>query len=700
MLASVVVTASFVYSQEQQPKPAEQQGVQAPAERPRNPFLRRVRAPEFPRDVEWLNSAGPIRLHDLRGKFVLLDFWTYCCINCIHVLPELKKLEHAYPKELVVIGIHSAKFDAEKGPKNIEDAILRYEIEHPVINDAEHHVWNQFGARSWPTVLMIDPEGYAVWGTSGEIEFADVDHLLKAVLPFYRQQGLVDETPVRFHGVADRVQQRTPLRFPGKVLADEEGGRLFISDSNHNRIVIATLDGVLIDVIGNGDAGRQDGRYDTATFDHPQGTALAGDVLYVADTENHLLRKVDLQARQVSTIAGVGRQGRNPWPGAERDGVAPGEGWRGPPRETPLNSPWALAVHNDQLFIAMAGPHQIWSLPLDESAIGPYAGNGREDIVDGPLLPQQPYALGASSFAQPSGLASDGQWLYVADSEGSSIRAVPLDRSQRVRTVVGTSELPYGRLFTFGDRDGDREQVLLQHVLGVTFHEGQLYIADTYNNKVKQVDPVTGRTATLCGTAEPGNSDEPARFDEPAGISYANGRLYIADTNNHSIRTYDLGSGKVDTIEIQGLQPPTAQNDPRPDFSSAVRVDVPPARVRIDGDKVRLQAIIELPEGWKLNPGVSPEFWLRVLAGGESLKAPLPEHGRFKEGRTLELALPVREEGASKLEVSMMFYYCQEGGEGLCRVGSVVWSVPLEATREPRAASEVLLLHRVMAETP
>jgi len=206
----------------------------------------------------------------------------------------------------------------------------------------------------------------------------------------------------------------------------------------------------------------------------------------------------------------------------------------------------------------MAGPHQIWRMPPSGKTIGPYAGNGREDIVDGPLLPREPFAAGYASFAQPSGLASDGTWLYVADSEGSSIRAVPLDGRGNVQTLVGTSALPYARLFTFGDVDGLPGLARLQHPLGIVFHRGQLYVADTYNNKLKRIDPKTGVVQTLAGNGQPGDSDSPPRFNEPAGITAAGGKLYVADTNNHLIRVVDLDhDGRVSTLSIAGLTPPS-----------------------------------------------------------------------------------------------------------------------------------------------
>lgn len=512
-----------------------------------NPFPRRLDVPPLPADLTWLNTDQPLKLEDLRGKFVLLDFWTYCCINCMHILPELKELEKNYADNLVVIGVHSAKFDTEKDTKNITEAILRYEIEHPVINDWQFKVWRQFGAQAWPTVVLIDPEGKAVWGRSGEITAGEVREVLAKAMPYYRKKGLLDTKPQVFQRESGKAEEslRT-LKFPGKVLADEPGRRLFIADSNHNRIVVAGLDGKLIGVIGSGSAGRSDGDYQTASFNKPQGMALKGETLYVADTENHLLRAVDLGRRQVRTVAGTGRQNRKP--AADLTETRR-------PRQTALNSPWALYVHEGFLYIAMAGAHQIWIMPLDEKSIGPYAGNGQEDIVDGRLLPRRLYSPGYASFAQPSGLAGDGRRLYVADSEGSSIRAVPFDRGGPVTTVVGTADLPSARLFTFGDADGPADRARLQHPLGVVYHAGRLYVADTYNNKIKSVDPATGEVVTLKLIDETG-ADATAGFNEPAGISAAADKLYVADTNNHRIAVIDLnrktnGAFHVSTLGLQ-----------------------------------------------------------------------------------------------------------------------------------------------------
>ncbi len=497
-----------------------------------NPFPGRPKAPELDGGHGWLNTSGEITLKDLRGKVVLIDFWTYCCINCIHVLPDLHYLEKKYPNELVVIGCHSAKFDNEKDTEAIRRAIVRYEIEHPVINDADMIVWRKFRASAWPTIVLLDPEGNFCGYVSGEGNRELLDEVIQKVIAFHKAKGTLDTTPVRFDLERDHLPSG-PLKFPGKLLADKAGNRLFISDSNHNRIVVSSLDGKLIDVIGSGHIGSKDGSYADAQFDHPQGMALSGDLLFVADTENHQLRVVDLMAKTVTTLAGTGEQARFRESG-------------GPLKTTALNSPWDLTVVDDTLFVAMAGPHQIWSHKLGSDSISVFSGSGREDILDGP------HAMAA--LAQPSGIVSDGKSLFVADSEGSSIRAVPFDRTKLVRTVVGTADLPRGRLFEFGDVDGAKEQVRLQHALGVVYDSGKIYVADTYNNKIKVVDAKTGETKTIAGTGEAGLADSPAQFDEPAGIAYAKGLLYVADTNNHLVRVIDLASGRVSRFEIQGLR--------------------------------------------------------------------------------------------------------------------------------------------------
>ena len=489
---------------------------------------RRPPAPELDGGVGWLNTAGPIKLQDLRGKIVVLDFWTLCCINCLHTLPDLAKLEQKYANDLVVVGVHSPKFDEEKDTEAIRKAILRYEVSHPVVNDANQTIWNAYDAHSWPTLVLIDPEGNLVAEGSGEGLYEALDLNIGRLVKEFKDKKLLDEKPRKFELARFSESGASPLFFPGKVLADEAGKRLFISDSTHHRIVITDLEGKKIAVAGDGQSGVDDGAFGKARFNDPQGLALDGDTLYVADRKNNLIRALDLKAKAVTTLAGTGEQGD------DRENA-------GPPLKTALNSPWDLMLHDGQLFIAMAGFHQIWKLDLAKGVIGPYAGMGMENIRDGTLF--------SACFAQPSGLTTDGVTLYVADSEVSGVRALQLDGKGKVKTIVGQG------LFEFGDVDGVGDDVRLQHALGVVYHDGKLYVADTYNSKIKVIDPEKRSSTTFVGGEPEGWLGTPV-FSEPGGLSYADGKLYVADTNAHRIRVVDLKTKAVSTLALQGVEPP------------------------------------------------------------------------------------------------------------------------------------------------
>ena len=491
------------------------------------PYEQTVRAPDFTGAVGWLNVKGPLSIAELKGKIVLVDFWTYCCINCMHVIPDLKKLEAKYPNELVVIGVHSAKFQNEKDLDNLRNAVRRYGIEHPVANDSGFAIWRAYDVHAWPTLVLIDPEGFVAGKVSGEGNYEMLDHSIGRLAADFRAKGKLNESPLpqldpRF--TLHALRSTSPLLFPGKVIADEKGKRLFIADSNHNRIVVADLSGKVRAVIGSGKAGLKDGNYQMAEFRGPQGMALSGETLWVADRENHALRRIDLAKKTVTTVAGTGEQGRGPG----------GEG-----SKTGLNSPWDLVLVGGKLFIAMAGSHQIWTYDLKTGRAEPFAGSGREDIRDG--------AGPEAWLAQPSGLTTDGKKLYVADSEVSAVRGVWLETGA-VETLVGKG------LFEFGDRDGPFTEARLQHPLGVAWRGGKLFVADTYNHRIKIFDLEKKTSSSWAGTGKPGKLDgaEPA-FNEPGGLSAAGGSLYIADTNNHVIRVADLKTGRVRTLILKGL---------------------------------------------------------------------------------------------------------------------------------------------------
>ena len=454
----------------------------------------------------------------------------------MHIFPQLRKLERKYASELVVVGVHSAKFPTEKETDSLTAAVRRCELEHPVINDAEFQVWQQYSCRAWPTLMFIDPRGNVIGKHEGELTFEQFDTLMSGMVAEFDELGIMQRSPLP---TTPPPGPQNALSFPGKVLADEAGGRLFIADTNHNRIIVSSFDGDVKQVIGSGEEALVDAPLAQSAFNHPQGMAIDGDILYVADTENHAIRRVDLQAGHVETIAGTGEQGY------DRTGGRPG-------RSTSLSSPWDVVLHNGVVYIAMAGIHQLWSLDLETGIVGPYAGSGREAITDGPLA--------TSALAQPSGITigndgSGGERLYFADSETSAIRNCDLDPNGSVRTIIGLG------LFEFGDVDGDDFRVRMQHPIGITHHVSDdggsvLYVADTYNHKIKRVLPKTRSAFTVAGVGKPGHVDGPfaqACFSEPSGLSIANRKMYIADTNNHAIRVADMETGEVATLELTGL---------------------------------------------------------------------------------------------------------------------------------------------------
>ncbi len=440
------------------------------------------------------------------------------------MLPQLAEVEKHFPDELVVIGVHSAKFPGERAGGSLRSAVQRYEIDHPVVNDEDMDIWSSYSVRAWPTLMFLDPQGRVVGKHEGE---APADALIDAIedlIKRYDDEGQINRAPIP--GVKQMERPATALAFPGKVLADASASRLFVSDSGHNRIVVTGLDGSNPLVIGDGDEGLVDGGYAEARFHDPEGLALDGQILYVADRRNNAIRRVDLSAQTVSTIAGTGEPGM-------------GFAEAGPARSIDLRSPWDLALVGQTLYIAMAGMHQLWALDFASGMLRPYAGSGREGIRDGDLA--------GAWLAQPSGLVTDGSKLYFVDSETSSIRIADLPPYDEVRTIVGTG------LFDFGDVDGTGDRVRLQHPLGLAIGDGVLYVADSYNHKIKRIYPAERRSESWLGNGAAGEQDgseEEASFHEPAGLSVATGRLYIADTNNHRVRVADLVTGEVETLTI------------------------------------------------------------------------------------------------------------------------------------------------------
>lgn len=530
--------------------------------------MARVRAPQL-RGRQWLNTGGrELKLGDLRGKIVLLDFWTFCCINCLHVLDELRPLEEKYSDVLVVVGVHSPKFEHERDPAAVAAAVERYGVAHPVLDDPDLQMWQQYAAKAWPTLAVVDPEGYLVASMAGEGHAEGLARLIDELVEAHEAKGTLHRGEGPYLAPAPPA---TALRYPGKALA-LENGHFLVSDSAHNSIVELAADAeTVVRRIGSGTRGRADGTPEAAQFSEPQGLCLlpaevaetAGYDMVVADTVNHLLRGVKLDTGEVITVAGSGR----PW----RSGVDSGT--------ADLSSPWDLAWYDGRVIVAMAGIHQLWWFDPVERTAGVYAGTTVEALRDGDLPDVW--------MAQPSGLAvsDDGTRLWIVDSETSALRYVA---GGVMHTAVGQG------LFDFGHVDGSAEQALFQHPLGVcALPDGSVLVADTYNGAVRRFDPATNEVSTIeSGLAEPSDVVRTRAGDVVVVESAAHRLARIAPgaltvtTRGPRLRTErppsDLAPGEV-TLDVVFTPAPGQKLDDSYGEPTRLEVSASPPELLLEG---------------------------------------------------------------------------------------------------------------------
>uniref|UniRef100_A0A4W3I3Q4 NHL repeat-containing protein 2 n=1 Tax=Callorhinchus milii TaxID=7868 RepID=A0A4W3I3Q4_CALMI len=653
-----------------------------------------VKAPEFEEGLEWVNTDGPLLLHkDLYGKVVVLDFFTYCCINCMHILPDLHALEQKYSSKdgLVVIGVHSAKFPNEKLLQNIQNAVLRYNITHPVVNDADAKLWHELNVTCWPTLIILGPRGNILFTLIGEGQKEKLFSFISVTLKYYKEKGEISDHDIKSKLYRDSLPP-SPLLFPGKIAVDNSGDRLAIADSGHHRILITKKNGGILHSIGGPGSGWKDGNFLEASFNSPQGVLMKDSNIYVADTENHVIRKIDLVNEKVSTIAGVGVQG------IDREGGKIGT-------KQSISSPWDLTsgtsgneINNYRiLFIAMAGTHQIWALFLEDGKLPKgrnykketcicFAGSGNEENRNN----SYPHKAG---FAQPSGLSlAPEPWtcLFVADSESSSLRSVSL-KDGAVKNVVGGERDPLN-LFAFGDVDGVGVNAKLQHPLGVAWNKqrGLLYAADSYNHKIKVIDPKTKHCATLAGTGEASNIIGPsfsqATFNEPGGLCVGEhgNVLYVVDTNNHQIKVLDLETQIVSVLPITAkdtvdavlpVKPKKASR--RPKTATAVRLS--PLAVS-SGLTLQFILKIALPDGAKLTEG-APSFWElsaedhEYLLEGQKINGEIADLDNVPD-ITFTVPAPVQTDDFV-LSINVYLYFCNKN-DNTCLMKEISFKQPLE----------------------
>ncbi|MEU3185024.1 NHL domain-containing thioredoxin family protein [Streptomyces sp. NPDC006923] len=594
------------------------------------PRRARVRAPELIGKGGWLNTGDTsYTLADLRGRIVILDFWTFCCINCLHVLDELRELEEKHRDTVVIIGVHSPKFVHEAEHQAVVDAVERYEVHHPVLDDPELATWKQYAVRAWPTLVVIDPEGYVVAQHAGEGHAHAIERLVQELEAEHAAKGTLrrgDGPYVPPEPVA------TDLRFPGKALA-LANGNLLVSDSSRHQLVELEPDGeTVVRRIGTGERG-----FGRDSFSEPQGLALLPDgKVIVADTVNHALRTYDPVSGAIETVAGTGRQW---WQGSPT---------AGPALEVDLSSPWDVAWWADRVWIAMAGVHQLWTYDPATGTVEVAAGTTNEGLVDGPAA--------EAWFAQPSGLATAGDRLWIADSETSALRWAERDREDGfvIRTAVGTG------LFDFGHRDGEAGQALLQHPLGVTaLPDGSVAVSDTYNHALRRFDPATGEVTTLA-----------TDLREPSGAVLVGEDIVVVESARHRLTRLRLPD---EAVRVEAVAHRTQR----------AATEVAPGALRLD-------VVFTAPSGQKLDTRYGPSTRLLVSATPPEL---LADGGGAGSDLSRELVLA---DGITEgvLHVSAMAASCDDDPANeypACHVHQQDWGVPVRVTESGTARLGLVL---------
>jgi thiol-disulfide isomerase/thioredoxin len=596
----------------------------------------RVRAPELV-GTRWLNTGDKsYSLKDFRGKVLLLDFWTFCCVNCIHVLDELRPLEDEFADVLVTVGVHSPKFAHEAEPGAVVDAVERAAVHHPVLDDPELTTWQAYAVHAWPTLVLVDPQGYVVHVVAGEGHVDALRQVIRDLVAEHEQRGTLHRGEGPY---VPPTAAETELRFPSKALATPTG-TLLVADTAHHRIVELADDArTVVRAIGTGTRGRADGAPEQASFAEPGGLALlppevAAQVGYdvlVADTVNHLIRSIRLSDGTVGTVAGTGEQ----WRFGATDGAA---------TDVDLSSPLDLAWWHpaNGVVLALSGNHTLSLFDPIAGTVRRFAGNTTEGLQDGPLAD--------AFFAQPSGLAATEDRLWFVDAETSALRFIELESDFVVRTAVGTG------LFDFGHRDGAAAKALLQHPLGLAvLPDGSVAVADTYNGAIRRYDPDTARVSTLA-----------TDLAEPTDLVVLGDDLIVVVSAAHELDR-PIPPGLADElVHGQAHQVRRPATDLAPGEVALTVIFDPPPGQRVDeryGPSTRLEITSSPPELLKSGAGVGVEL-----------------------SRTLVLADDIPN---GVLHVIAQAASCDEVGEHpACRLSRQDWGVPVRlqdwgATRLP-----------------
>ncbi len=591
----------------------------------------------------WLNTSRALTQDDLKGRIILLDFWTYCCINCIQVMPDLRYLEDKFGDDLTVIGVHSAKFKNEGDSENIRQAILRNDLRHPVVNDFNFATWKAFDVHAWPTFVLIAPNGAIEKAVGGEGHRAELESAIEGLRSRYA--GSINKAALPM-ALEKNKQPETVLSFPTKLasFASMSGiaQNLVVADTGHHRVLTMqpTDNGTTqVDtIIGSGVEGFKDGSFKEAQFNHPQGVLASinwgggPQLIYIADTGNHALRVADLAARTVTTLAGNGTQGHD-----RHVENKPG-------LEAQMASPWDIAFYPDKqhVVVTQAGLHQLWSYNTETKTVSAIAGSGSETITDG--------AFPGNALAQPSGVSALDGVLYFIDAETSSLRMMS---GGNVKTLIGTG------LFDFGFKNGVQGVARMQHPLGLVATAQGEYVADAYNHSIRLFND--GRLSTFAGHGERGHRDGPvkeARFNEPNAVIAVGKALYVADTNNNAIRVIE--GGKVSTLKIQ---PPASADVPEFSKDALPNLSVLKPQALAAGKDITVR--LGLQAGWHINADAPSSLALFAMT-------PMPLAVVSFDKQALqashELVISKLEKGEYRLQGTV--YYCADAAGSQCLLKS------------------------------
>ena len=593
---------------------------------------------------EWFNISRPLEVSDLKDRIILLDFWTYACISCVQTLPEIKEMEKQFGSKLLVIGVHSGKFDNEKESAAIKKAIMKHDISFPVVNDAGMKVWNNFKAEVWPTFVLINPHGNIVKTYIGENEVVKIKGDIKKLIGKYKFEINRDPLPILLekYNMIGNV-----LSFPSKMeyVADfsyksRQLPVIFIANSGQNTIVVSSLSGDIIAKIGSGREGIEDGSFDAASFHSPQGLLYSAGKLYVADSGNNALREIDFKTEKVKTLIGSGMKGEIIENGGEYIETKDLE------LATPTDIDFFPQGNKESIAIANSGTHQILLYNTKKQRISVLAGNGSEGIDDG-KYPE-------NSLSQTADMSVFGRKLYFVDSGSSSLRVV--DESGEVKTLIGKD------LEKFGFENGAKDRALMQHPLGLLVDDTGAYISDSFNHSIRKYDFASAQIRTLAGNGKRGkNIGNNAQFDEPEGIIAVLDRFYIADSNNNRIL---IVSRSNFNSEILDVMPPLKL--PKEGFMQYLPNLQKSDDIMVKAD-TEIKLKIDLKSSWKINEE-GPSF-INLLELVKNHQANLVENFDWHAVSAKELKLPKLASGKDYI-LQGTIYFCEDKKNSLCYIKS------------------------------